>query len=266
VIAIGIVLIYKATGVVNFAQGEIVMVCMFIAWTLVTRLKLLAVAAAITLVCAAILGFVLERVFIHPFLSAPFTVTAITTPGAVPRARLDGDQHLGTEAYNFPRSSPMSCFAWASSPFPLSDVVIVVVTGILVLMLYVFFGKTKFGVAMRGTRTTLAARPSASTSGTSFDDLVVAAVVATVGGILVAPVTWPSYAMMLPYLMKPSRGRSSAASRACPAPWWGFSRRRREPRRYVSSDMKGVLAFLLIVVFLLFRPTGLFGKPAATRV
>src|SRR6266571_4207715 len=68
-VAIGFVLIYKASGVINFAQGEAVMFGGFVAVILVTNYKLpLAIAFPLTLLVGALLGFIIERVILRPLI------------------------------------------------------------------------------------------------------------------------------------------------------------------------------------------------------
>ena len=79
-VAIGFVLIYKATEVVNFAQGEMMMVGAYLCFTFKTILGLsLFWAVPLTIICSALLGMIIERLFLRPLLGKPtFTIVMVT--------------------------------------------------------------------------------------------------------------------------------------------------------------------------------------------
>ena len=71
-IAMGFAVIYKATGVVNFAQGELVMLTAYIAFSIASSLNLQFFALmAVTIPTAMLIGLLLERIFIRPMLGEP---------------------------------------------------------------------------------------------------------------------------------------------------------------------------------------------------
>src|SRR5215470_2005539 len=82
-IALGFVLIFKATDVVNFAQGEFVMVSGFISYTLLIRLGLPYWAVfLVTIALSGFVGVALERVVVRPIMNAPIFSIVIATIGA----------------------------------------------------------------------------------------------------------------------------------------------------------------------------------------
>ena len=82
-IALGFVLIFKATDVVNFAQGEFVMVSGFISYTLLIRGGLpYWLVLLLTVVASGFVGVVLERVVVRPIMDAPIFSIVIATIGA----------------------------------------------------------------------------------------------------------------------------------------------------------------------------------------
>src|SRR2546422_8490710 len=82
-IALGFVLIFKATDVVNFAQGEFVMVSGFISYTLLIRFGLpYWLVLVLTIVLSGLMGVVLERVVVRPIMDAPIFSIVIATIGA----------------------------------------------------------------------------------------------------------------------------------------------------------------------------------------
>ena len=81
-IAMGFAVIYKSTGLVNFAQGEMTMIVAYIAWTISTTVSGNVFVVAIGAILAAIvLGFVIERVVMRPMLGEPVFATVMVTIG-----------------------------------------------------------------------------------------------------------------------------------------------------------------------------------------
>jgi branched-chain amino acid transport system permease protein len=271
-IGIGVVLILKATGVVNFAQGQMVMIGTMFAWSLITDFDMPLIPAVIaTLAFAALFGLVVERVFIHPFLRAPFLVTAITTLALYLILGWAAIQIWGTDAQPFPSLFPDKVFRNGGVAIAASDLGVLGVGAVMSLALYVFFGRTRLGIAMRGTADNpLAARLVGIEVGRIHSiTWMVSAIVATVGGILVAPITYVSYAMMLPYLLKAFAAVVIGGVESLPGAMVGgilLGVAENLTGAYISSQFKGVLPFLILVIFLLIRPNGLFGRAAASRV
>src|SRR5262245_55767542 len=82
-IALGFVLIFKATDVVNFAQGEFVMISGFISYTLLIKFGLpYSLVFLVTIVLSGFMGVILERIVVRPILDAPIFSIVIATIGA----------------------------------------------------------------------------------------------------------------------------------------------------------------------------------------
>ena len=151
-IALGFVLIFKATGVINFAQGEIIMVGAFIAFYFVTRFGLPFWAAfPATLAIVAILGIVTERLLLRPMLGEPvFSVVMITIGLSIFLRSLSGII-FGHDNQVFPNPFP-------KEPLHLGGIVLshthlwtmIVSFGLMVGFL-IFFKFGRLGLGMRAT-------------------------------------------------------------------------------------------------------------------
>ena len=114
--ALGFVLIYKATGVLNFAQGELMMVGAYIYFSLVTQLGLTPLLAfGATLVLAGLLGALIERLVLHPLVDEPpFTLVMVTiglaTDLSLPSGPLGQDRTIMGTFYGAAR--PRVDFHW----------------------------------------------------------------------------------------------------------------------------------------------------------
>ena len=120
-IALGFVLIYKSTAVINFAQGELLMFGAYLCLTLVVVLKIpFWIAFVATLIAAALLGFLLERLFLRPMIGEPAISIIMLTIGLA--SFLKGIIHViwGSETLVYPSYFPCGTRNSAGSSFPRS--------------------------------------------------------------------------------------------------------------------------------------------------
>ena len=191
-IALGFVLIYKATEMVNFAQGDVMMLGAFLTLTFSHLWGWpfgWAVLAAI--VAMAAIGTLIERIFLRPMIGEPhFAVLMLTIGlGFVLRAV------AGAVWGNSPRPLPTP---WGGRVLDVGGVVIgyenlaiVVGTGLLCLLLFLFFRFTRLGIGMQAASQNQLAAYYVGIPVKRIFSLVwaIAAVIATVAGILIAPIT-----------------------------------------------------------------------------
>lgn len=191
-IALGFVLIYKATEVVNFAQGEMMMIGAFVAYTFINILAWPYFYGVIaTLVSMAIIGVLLERLLIRPMLGEPPFAVLMLTIGLGFLLRAVAGAIWGAEPKTL--STPYS-----GDVLELGDIIIgygnlaiVFGTAALCLALYLFFRFSRLGIAMQAASQNQLA---AVYSGIPVARLVtgvwaVSAGIAAIAGVLVAPVS-----------------------------------------------------------------------------
>jgi branched-chain amino acid transport system permease protein len=159
-LALAIVIIYRSTGVVNFAQGEMATFTTFIAWTLVDHGVGYWGAFALTLVIAFVGGVALERIVVRPVEGGPVLTIVILTIGLFIMLGGLSNWIWKAEVRSFPPSRPFPTSAWDLGGVAVSkqDVGILAVTLGLVASLYVLFQLTKLGLALRAS----ALNPTAS--------------------------------------------------------------------------------------------------------
>ncbi len=159
-LALAIVIIYRSTGVVNFAQGEMATFTTFIAWTLIDHGLGYWVAFALTLVIAFVGGVALERVVIRPVEGGPVLTIVILTIGLFILFGGLSNWIWKAEVRSFPPSRPFPTSAWDIGGVAVSkqDVGILAITLVLVVALYLLFQHTKLGLALRAA----ALNPTAS--------------------------------------------------------------------------------------------------------
>lgn len=191
-IALGFVLIYKATEMVNFAQGDMMMLGAFIGFTYINLAGLPFVWGVLaTIGTMAVLGVILERLVLRPMIGEPpFAVLMITIGlGFVFRAV------AGAIWGNEPKSitSPLSggVFRFGEVTIGYENVTVIAATALLCAGLYLFFRFTRLGVAMQAASQNQLAAYYVGIPVKRIFTLVwaLSAAIAAMAGILVAPIS-----------------------------------------------------------------------------
>lgn len=153
ILALAIVIIYRSTGVVNFAQGEMATFSAFIAWTLIDHGLPYWPAFGLTLLIAFAGGVTLERVVIRPVERAPVLTIVILTIGLF--ILLGGLMNWiwKAEVRSFPPNQPFSTdtIDLGGVAISIQDIGILAATLGLVGVLWLLFQKTKLGLALRAS-------------------------------------------------------------------------------------------------------------------
>jgi len=159
-LALAIVIIYRSTGVVNFAQGELATFTTFIAWTLVDHGVGYWGAFALTVLIAFAGGVALERLVVRPVEGGPVLTVVMLTIGLFILLGGLSNWIWKAEVRSFPPNRPFPTSTWDLGGVAISkqDLGILVVTLVLVVLLYLLFQYTKLGLALRAA----ALNPAAS--------------------------------------------------------------------------------------------------------
>ena len=152
-VALGFVLIYKASGVFNFAQGAMVFFAALTLVSLVERGMNLWLALAVTLAAMVVLGMTIERVVLRPLVNQPPITLFMATIGLT--FVLEGLAQLawGSQPHGLELGVPDVPMEWLSQRWNINisqfDLFAALVAGVLVGVLAVFFQKTRIGRALR---------------------------------------------------------------------------------------------------------------------
>ena len=272
--ALALVLIYQASGLVNFAQGEMAMFSTFIAWSLMNAGIPFWGALPIALVVAFVGGMTIERVLIRPVERAPVLAIVIVTLAIFIALNNIAGWIWGFMVKAFPSPFPSNPWRVAGVAISKQSVGILGVSLVVLLILWAFFRFTKLGLAMRGAAIN---REAARLMGIRVGWMLalgwgLAALVGATAGVLVAPVVFLSPNMMQGLLLfafasavlggMDSPGGAVAGGllvgvgQAMIGNYVGF----------IGSDLSVTVALAVIVVVLLVKPAGLFGRAAVERV
>jgi len=269
---LGMVLIYKASEVPNFVQGEMALLPVFIAFMLLSTYGVpYYIAFPATLIFALILGCVLEFTILRRAKEPNILGLIIITIGMEMML-------LGFVSWKFGADQ-------RAMPFPISsydsiiigdifistlDMLTLVVALVIMLILFLFFRFSKMGVAMKATQQN---EPAAALMGIKTKQIRmvtwgISSAVGSVAGLLIAPVLVEPYMMWDP-MLKGFAGAVVGGMTSLPGAVFGayiigivehlFG-------GYVSIEFKSVVAFAIIVLVLCIKPSGLFARHYVKKV
>ncbi|HSO02804.1 MAG TPA: branched-chain amino acid ABC transporter permease [Gaiellaceae bacterium] len=274
-LALALVLIHRATGVINFAQGEMAMFTTYVAWTLTANHGWSYWPAFVaTLVFAFVLGVGIQRVVINPVANASVLTIVIMTIGLVLTFNGLAGLIWSSEVRAFPSPFPNETWSIGGVAISQQDVGTFGVVIVLVLLLWAFFQFTKIGLALRAS----ALNPGASRLvGVRVGWMLaigwgLAAMLGAVAGMLAAPTVFLDPNMMQAILIY---AFAAAVLGGIDSPFGAVAgglllgvglNLIGAYVDFVGADLRLPVALLIILVVLLVRPAGLFGKPVTRRV
>jgi branched-chain amino acid transport system permease protein len=274
-LALALVLIHRATGVINFAQGEMAMFTTYIAWTLTANHGWSYWPAfAATLLFAFVLGLGIQRIVIRPVERGPILTTVIITIGLVLIFNGAAGWIWSAEVRAFPSPFPNDTWNVGGVAISVQEVGTIAVVFVLVAALAAFFRFTKIGLALRAS----ALNPEASRLvGVRVGWMLaigwgLAAMLGAVAGMLAAPTIFLDPNLMQAILIYAFAaavlgGIDSPLGAVAGGLLLGVGLNLIETYvDFIGTDLGLPVALLIILVVLLVRPAGLFGKPVTRRV
>ncbi len=272
-IALGFVLIYKATETVSFAQGDLMMVGAFIGLACMTFLGFpywLAVPAAIA--AMALLGFATERLVIRPILGEPaFSIVMLTVGiGYVARGLITMIPGIGTETHALPVPYKDATLHAAGLVMAAEQLVVIGATALLCAALFVLFRYTRVGVAMQAASQNQIAAYYMGIPVKRLNALVwaLAAMVAALAGLLLAPITFV-HANMGFVGLKAFPAAVVGGFGSLPGAIVGglvIGIVESSAGFYLPEGFKDVAAYVVVLIMLALRPNGLVGEKLRKKV
>ena len=190
-VALGFVIIFKSTSVVNFAQGEFLLLGAYISLAVVSQTSMpFWVAVVVTLLFSVALGMLIERLILRPMIGEPVISVIMVTLGlsSILKAIVQGI--WGTDTRPFPEIFPSTPVQIGPLPVSQGYIYSVVCVAILLLLFTLFFKYSRAGIAMRATAFSQQVAQSMGISVRRMFALAwaIAAVVSAIGGILLGGV------------------------------------------------------------------------------
>jgi branched-chain amino acid transport system permease protein len=274
-LALALVLIYRATEVVNFAQGEMAMATTYVAYQLILWGVPYWGAFFATLVFAFLFGIAIQLVFIRPVQHKSVIAVVIVTVGLF--ILIDGVVAWiwGADLKFMPAPFGNTVYHLGGVTFSRQDLGTILVTTVSVVVLWALFQFTKVGLAMRAA----ALRPGAARLvGVRVDRMLaigwgLAALLGAVAGLMAEPAAF----VLQPTLMQPILlyAFSAAVLGGLESPVGAvvgglalgvFLNLVGQYVHFVTAEIRLPFAFLVLLVVLLIKPSGLFGRTRVRRV
>jgi branched-chain amino acid transport system permease protein len=270
-VALGFVLIYRATNVVNFAQGDFAMLGAFSMVVLCIDLELpYWLGILITLVAMLLFGALFNFAVYYPLRNRGFQPVMISTIGASILLENGVLAAYGPRPQTLPSFFSSPGFSIGPIFFDSQYLLILGVTMVMVTIQYLFFERTLLGKKMQATSqdkemASLLGIPVATMTMLTF---VYSSALGGLAGILVAPILFVSVGMGSSIALKAfAASIIGGFGNVTGAIVGGLALGVVETfgAAYISVPYKDAFAFIVLVVFLLFRPQGLFGEKVAEK-
>lgn len=270
--ALAIVMIYQAIHHLNFAQGEMAMFSTFIAWQLLQWGLPYWFVIPLTVAVSFVGGIAIERIIIGPLGDAPVLSHVVVFIGLY--AVINSLASFIWDFTTRPFPSPFGEGSQFGSLISNQQIGMVAVTLLVLVLLYAFFRYTRIGLAMRAA----AENPiSARLVGIRVGRMAalgwgMATAIGSIAGILIAPIVFLEPNMMLSILLYGFAGAvlgGLANPAGAVAGGIAVGIIENLAGTYVpviGSELKLPIALFLIIVVLVFKPTGLFGRSIVQRV
>lgn len=270
-VALGFVLIYKSSDVINFAQGEFLLVGAYLIYALVAEFGLpWSLGILITLGLAVLLGILVERLVLRPLIGEPVISVIMVTIGISSLLRAIVNAIWGTYGRAFPAFIPSTNVYIFNAVVP-ADRLIAIALGVVLLGAFtLFFRYSADGIAMRATADD---QQAALSMGISVKHIFavawsISAVTAAVAGALVANIVGVSGDVsriglrVFPVVIL--GGLDSVPGAVIGGVIIGLLEA--YTGGYIGAGLSPVLPFIALILILMVRPYGLFGEERIERV
>jgi branched-chain amino acid transport system permease protein len=272
-IALGFVLIYKATETVSFAQGELMMLGAFGG---LAGMKFfgfpywLAIASAV--LGMAVFGLLLERLVVRPILGQPaFSIVMLTIGiGYVARGVITMIPNIGTETHALPVPYKDQIWNVAGLVLNVEQMVVIGATGVLCAVLFAMFRYSKLGIAMQAASQNQLAAYYMGIPVKRINGLVwgLAAAMASIAGLLLAPITFV-HANMGFIGLKAFPAAVVGGFGSLPGAIVGglvIGIVESLSGFYLPDGFKDTAAYIVVLLMLMLKPNGLFGEKLRKKV
>lgn len=275
-VALGFVIIYKATQVVNFAQGELLMVGAYICFALTVQAKLhFLVAFVLTLGFSVVLGLCIERFTLRPLIGESHISVIMVTIGLSSVLKSLVQIFWGTNIHVFPQVLPQTPVDVLGLPVSPVYIAAFLLSLLLFAVFTVFFKYSRMGVAMRATAFD---QQAAQSMGISIKNIFalswcIACVVSAVGGVILGNINGINAQLghmglkVFPAVIL--GGLDSLLGAAIGGLTIGVLENVCDglAKDFLGlGGFKEVAAFIILVVILMIKPYGLFGTEEIERV
>jgi len=269
--ALGFVLIYKSSDVINFAQGEFLLVGAYITYALIAQFGIIwPLGMTLTLVASVALGVVVERLVLRPMIGEPIISVIMITIGLSSLLNAIVGMIWGNLPRAFPPFIPSQPVKILSATVGADRLWAIVIAIVMLALFSFFFRRSKEGIAMRAVADD---QQAALSMGISVKKIFawawsIAAVTAAIGGALVANIVGVSGELsgfglrVFPVVIL--GGLDSIPGAIIGGIVIGLLEA--YTGGYIGRGLNTVIPFIILILILMVRPYGLFGQVRIERV
>lgn len=274
-IALGFVLIFKATDIFNFAQPELMMLGAYVAFTLITMLKLpFVLGFFFALVLMGLIAAILEMMVVRPMVGEPVLAVIMVTLGLANVLRGLTGLIWGYEELQFPSPFPEEPFLIFGAAINQAEIYTIVATAILLVIFFSFFKYSASGISMRATAedTRTAFLMGINVKRVFTASWAIASLVATIAGVFLASFTFLEPIMghtglkALPAIIL--GGLDSVHGAIIGGLIIGVAENLAGfyLEDYLGTGINEITAYVIVLIVMMIRPYGLFGTKEIERV
>lgn len=269
--AVGFVIIYKSSDVINFAQGELLLFGTYLTFFCMVQLGLpWTVGVLVTLLIAVAIGLAIERIVLRPLIGEPIISMIMVTVGLSSVLRAIVNAVWGSRPRAFPSFIPTTKITLGPAVIGADRLIAIPIALVLLLVLGAFFRHTRDGIAMRAVADDQVA---ALSMGISIPRVfavawAIAAVTAAVGGIVLGNIVGVSQNVsaiglrVFPVVIL--GGLDSIAGAVVGGAIIGLLEV--YAGGYLGHGLNLIVPYVVLILVLMIRPYGLFGKAIIERV
>jgi branched-chain amino acid transport system permease protein len=270
-VALGLLMIFNTVQIVNFAQGQLLMIGAFLGITAVAAALPIWAAWALTLAAMAVVGLVVMAIVYFPLKGRPPFLVILTTIAMGIIVENLALQIWGPLPVSLPSPVRGPPLRFAGVVISMHQLFIFATLAVVLLAQYLFLTRSRFGMFMQATAQDLdmARLVGIRVNRTISVAFAIGVVLAGIAGLLVAPI----------FLAEPTMGGSLGLKAFVVSVIGGFGNLpgavigalslgliETFGARYISSDFRDAYAFVILILMLWTRPRGLFGEKASERV
>jgi len=265
--ALGYSMIFGVLSFINFAHGDVAMFGAYMTWYLLIKMNMGFFAALFGgIATAVIIGVLMEKIGYLPLRRAPRLAMVIVSIGFSFILAISVQLIWGTAPNHMPSVIPLKTYTFMNARFNSIQLWILVISLILMAILYIFIKKTKIGIALRATALD---RDTAGLMGVNINNVVsltfaIGSGLGAVSAIMVAIYYGAVYSTLGASVgMKGFTAVVLGGAGNIPGAMAGgliMGIIESLVGGYISSAYRDAIAFFVLIIMLLFKPAGLFGK------
>ena len=272
-IALGYTMVYGIAKMLNFAHGDIIMVGAFAAIVFINNFGLpVIVGVALSVVVCVVMGVLIERIAYKPLRSSPALSVLITAIGVSYFLQSLAQLIFGTNQKSFPKIMDLAPLNIGGLVIKGESIITLAVTGIIMVALSLFISKTRMGKAMRAVSED---KQAAELMGISVNKTItvtfaIGSALASVAGVFFGSTYGfvGAYSGSMPgikaFVAAVFGGIGSIPGAMIGGLLLGIIENL--AKAYISTELSDAIVFAVLIVVLLFKPTGLLGKKTNEKV